>query len=224
MLHHRVRQLFTVLAQAVVLAESQGLLMPLPGEGLALTERLMQLPPSASYVAAGGSFFHEELWQEDEDGPLEELLWADDGYGSGDGSSSGEEGTYAAAYGRGRGRRGRGRGRGRRTSKAERLAAEAAAFGAMVTPAQQAAADDEGDDGGGGRRRHRPNSRYADHVLLPVAPAAHALHESQQAAVAAATAAAGHHQPEVRVWVLPHSTLDSLLHVALSCTEQVSYS
>lgn len=46
-LSQRVRQLFTLLAQAVVLAESQGLLMPLPGEGLALSERLLQLPPSA---------------------------------------------------------------------------------------------------------------------------------------------------------------------------------
>lgn len=46
-LSQRVRHLFTLLAQAVVLAESQGLLMPLPGEGLALSERLLQLPPSA---------------------------------------------------------------------------------------------------------------------------------------------------------------------------------
>lgn len=48
-----MRQLFTLLAQAVVLAESQGLLMPLPGEGLALTERLIQLPPSAGDGALG---------------------------------------------------------------------------------------------------------------------------------------------------------------------------
>jgi hypothetical protein len=198
-LSQRVRQLFTLLAQAVVLAESQGLLMPLPGEGLALTERLLQLPPSAGYVAAGASFFHESLWQEDEDAPLEDLLCADDGSDSSD-SDQDAHGYAAYGRGRGRGRRGRGRGRGRgRTSKAERLAAEAAAFGAMVMPADKAAAaaaEDEGDEGGFGRRRvHRPNSRYADHVLIPVV--AHEGGHQHGGGGAAYHAGGSSHQSEV---------------------------
>jgi len=206
-LSQRVRQLCTLLTQAVVLAESQGLLLPLPSEGLALTERLLQLPPSAGYIDAAATFFDEALWQEEEEGLLEELLAADDDNGSGDESGDSEEeaAMYAAMYGRGRGRGRRGRGRGRgsrggRTSKAERLAAEAAAFGAMVTTAQAAAADEEGDDGGGGRRRvHRPNSRYADHVLLPVA--VHDSHGGGGAAGGGAGGAAGshHHQAEDKV-------------------------
>lgn len=164
----RTRQLFTLLAQAVVLAESQGLLMPLPGEGLALSERLLQLPPSAGHITAGEMLIDEILWQEEDQALLEELLCADEG--SEDDSDSEAEDPYAAynrGRGRGRGRRGRGRGRGR-TSKAERLAAEAAAFGAMVSSVQPAVGEDEGEEGGGRRRVHKTNSRYADHVLIPV--------------------------------------------------------
>lgn len=222
-LSQRVRHLFTLLAQAVVLAESQGLLMPLPGEGLALSERLLQLPPSAGdlvvnptsssgscccllltfwvmrgarcsicvcvcslyerrpqnpprttrplsthysqlfsplppvptptpppkhtvpphpsthtythtkgYVEAGETFFTDDLWEDDQDGPLEELLAADE---TSDGSDA-DAAYYATTYrgrGRGRGRWGGRRGRGRgRTPQAVRLAAEAAAFGAPV--------------------------------------------------------------------------------------------
>jgi hypothetical protein len=194
-LSQRVRTLFTLLAQAVVLAETQGLLMPLPGEGLGLSERLLQLPASVDFIEAGASFFHPSLFQEDPEGPLEDLLCADEASGSENSSDedAAAQQAYAAysARGRGRGRRGRGRGRSR-TSKAERLAAEAAAFGAVIpTAAQPAAAEEEGDEGGFGRRRvQRPNSRYADSILLPVAVQERGSHDGPSGGGASAHHAA----------------------------------